>query len=73
MKNIQLWLKNSLEKGKKLNEEWENNNENINSKINKCINIENSVKEIKELDENIKKYNSGKPEIKFITKKDDFQ
>ena len=26
-------VKNLLEKGKKLNEEWENNNENINSKI----------------------------------------
>ena len=66
-------VKNLLEKGKKLNEEWENNNENINSKINKCINIENSVKEIKDLDENIKKYNSQKIEIKFITQKDDFQ
>ena len=60
-------VKNSLEQGKKINEGWNNNNEKLNSKINECIKIENSVKIIKELEENIKKYNSQKIEIKFIT------
>ena len=53
-------INNSLEQGKKLNEGWDDNNEKLNSKINDCIKIENSVKIIKELDENIKKYNSKK-------------
>ena len=60
-------LKNSLDRGKKLNDEWDNNNEKLNSKINECIKIENSIKTIKELDESIKKYNSQKIEFKFTT------
>lgn len=63
-------VKNSLEQGKKLNEGWNNNNEKLNSTINECIKIENSIKIIKDLDENIKKYNSQKIEIKFITQKE---
>ena len=67
-------IKNSLEKGKKLNKEWDSNNEKLNSKINECIKIENTTKEIKELEENIKKYASKNIEIKFIThKQDDFK
>ena len=65
-------IKNLLERGKKLNEEWDNSKENLNSKINDCIKIENSIKEIKELDENIKKYNSQNIEIKF-QKEEDFK
>jgi hypothetical protein len=60
-------IKNLLEKGKKLNEEWDNNKEKLNSKINECVKIENSIKEIQELEENIKIYNSQKIEIKFLT------
>ena len=60
-------IKNLLDKGKKLNEEWNNNNEKLNSKINECIKIENYIKTIKELDESIKKYNSQKIEFKFTT------
>ena len=64
-------IKNSLIKGKQLSEEWDNNDNNLNSKINDCIQIENSIKLIKDLDDNIKKYNSQNSEIKFITNKDD--
>ena len=53
-------IKNSLIKGIKLNSEWDNSKEKINSKINDCIKIENSVKAINELNENIKNYSSQK-------------
>ena len=42
----------SLEKGKKINEEW--NDDNLNSLINDCINIENNIKEINIINESIK-------------------
>ena len=46
-------IKNSLEKGKKIDKEW-NNNE-INYNINVCISIEDNINEVKILNENIKK------------------
>ena len=64
-------IKNSLIKGKKLNEEWDNNDDKFNSKINDCIKIENSIQTINELNENINKYRSENSEIKFVTKKED--
>ena len=39
-------IKLSLEKGKLINKEWDNNN--LNSYINDCINIENNIKIINE-------------------------
>ena len=53
-----------LEKGKILNNEWENNNKLI-SNINDCINIENNIKNIIEINGNIDKCNSQKINIKF--------
>ena len=57
-------LKISLEKGKKIEKEWNDNN--LNSIVNDCINIENNIKEIKTInniiDEN--KLNK-KPKIYF--------
>ena len=53
-----------LEKGKILNNEWENNNKLI-SNINDCINIENNIKNIIEINRNIDKCNSQKINIKF--------
>ena len=57
-------IKSFLEKGKLLNNEWENNNKLI-SNINDCINIENNIKSISEINEIIDKCNSKKVNIKF--------
>ena len=40
-------IKNSLEKGKLIEKEWNDNN--LNSLINDCINIENNIKKINEI------------------------
>ena len=57
-------LKAFLEKGTLLNNEWENDKKLIN-KINDCINIEYSIKNIIEINENIGKCNLKKFKIKF--------
>ena len=49
----------SIEKGKNLSKEWDNEN-NLISIINNCINVENNIKEINEINENIKKCNDSK-------------
>ena len=54
-----------MEKGKLLNNEWNDNNKLIET-INNCIIIENNIKRIIEINENIKKCNSKKLIIKFI-------
>jgi len=51
-------VKISLEKGKIINNEWDNDNK-LNSLINDCINIENNIKEINIINENIKKCNNS--------------
>ena len=56
----------SLIKGKKLNEEWNNNIEKLNSKINDCIELENSIQTISELNENIIKFYSPMKEINLV-------
>jgi len=58
-------IKINLNKGKIIDNEW-NDNSKLNSIINGCINIENNIKEIKEINENIKKDNSLDIEAKFI-------
>ena len=57
-------IKSSLEKGKLIDKEWDNNN--LNSYINDSINIENNIKNI---NEKIQKFNlSKKIKLKFIQK-----
>ena len=46
-----------LEKGKLLDKNWANK-EKLMSNINECINIENNIKNIKDINQNIEKYNS---------------
>ena len=58
-------IKALLEKGKLLNNEWNEENELI-EKINKCINIENNIKIISEINDDINKYNSKKINIQFL-------
>ena len=58
-------IKISLEKGKIIDNEWNKNNK-INSLINDCINIENNIKIIKDINESLKKCKSIKSKIKFF-------
>ena len=58
-------IKALLEKGKNLDNEW-NNDDKLVEKINDCINIENNIKNIKEIYDNIEKCNSKKIDIEFI-------
>ena len=62
-------IKLSLEKGKLINEEWDRNK--LTSYINDCINLENNIKIINKINENIiqcKK--NGNIKIKFYSKED---
>ncbi len=59
-------IKISLEKGKKINNEWNENN--LPSLINDCINIENNIKNINLINESIKKFNNFDSLIKFQNK-----
>ena len=47
-------IKELIEKGKLIEKEWNNNS--LNSIINDCISIENNIKSIKNLSDNLNKY-----------------
>ena len=49
-------INNSLEKEKLINNQWNNKNK-LNYLIYYCINIENNIKDINIINENLKKYN----------------
>ena len=51
-------IKKSIEKGKIIDKEWNENN--LSSLINDCINIENNIKEIYLINDNIKKCDINK-------------
>ena len=57
-------IKTILEKGKTLGNEWDNNK--LIDKINDCINIENNIKNIIIINENIEKYSTKQFNIKFF-------
>ena len=57
-------IKKSIEKGKIIDKEWNENN--LSSLINDCINIENNIKEINTINNNIKKSNLNKVKKLFI-------
>ena len=63
-------IKISLEKGKLVDKEW--NDDNLNSLINDCVNIENNIQDINKINENIKKCNLNK-KIKIIYNIEDEQ
>ena len=68
--NLPNKIKVSLEKGKNIETEWNDENK-LNSLINDCINIENNIKEINIIDNNIKKINNNqKCNINFFPKDD---
>ena len=60
-------IKQSLEKGKSLN----NENNDLNKFINNCIIIENNIKKIKIIKENIEKCNTKGIKIHFFPEKED--
>ena len=61
-------IKISLEKGKLIANDWNNNQ--LNFLIYNCLNIEKNIKNINEINENIKKFNSLKSEISFSPEED---
>ena len=63
MKKKRNKIKESIEKGKKIDKEWNENN--LSSLINDCINIENNIKEIYIINDNIKKCDLNK-DIKIV-------
>ena len=58
-------IKTLLEKGKLLNNEW-NDDYQLIKKINDCLDIENNIKNIFEINENIEKCKTKKLNIKFL-------
>ena len=67
--NIPKQIKILLESGKIIDKEWNDNN--LSSYINDCINIEDNVKKIKLIEENIIKCNFNKNvSIDFILKEE---
>ena len=54
----------SLEKGKIINNEWDNDNK-LNYIIFNCVKIENNIKEVNEINDYIKKYRTSNRKIKF--------
>ena len=64
-------IKLSLEKGKLIDKEWDN--DNLCTYINDCINIENGIKNINIINENINKFKANnKQKIEFIPKEEEF-
>ena len=62
-------IKISLKKGKLIDKDW-NNNE-LNSFINDCINIENNIEQVKIINKNIEKFNNNKnSNIEFYPKEE---
>ena len=59
-------VKESLEKGKNLDKEWVNDNSDLKSVINNCLNIENNIKSINYINENMIKFNWVNLNIKFL-------
>ena len=57
-------IKITLEKGKDLDKEWDNDN-TLNIIINHCINIENNILDINKINGHIKKFNFNETNIKF--------
>jgi len=59
-------VKASLEKGKLIDEQWKNKNNKINILINDCLNIENNIKEIKDINDKKEKLNELKVDFEFL-------
>ena len=60
-------IKISLEKGKLINNNW--NNDNLNSLINDCLNIEHNIDEINIIKQSMKKYNTTQNKFFYVHSK----
>ena len=58
-------MKGFLEKGKELAKKWDDKEIKLITKINDCLNIENNIKNIIEINKNIENFKSKKINIKF--------
>ena len=63
-------IKEYLEKGKNIENEWKDNNKKINIFINDCINIENSIKIIKFTQQYIENFRDRNINVEFLTRGD---
>ena len=64
-------IKISLENGKILNDNWENNEKKLNCKINDCINIENDIKNIIDMKTSVEKNRLKEIDISFLDENDE--
>lgn len=66
-------VKLSIEKGKKIYNEWDDDNFNkLNFFINQCINIEKNIEDINIINENIKKYKFSDEIIRIIYEENNY-
>ena len=65
--NLPNQIINNLEIGKKLNQEWDNDNNKLIKNINDCLNIENNIKNIIDINECIEKSNINEIDIRFLS------
>ena len=64
-------IKKSLDKGKSIENNW-NNNDKLNSLINDCLNIENNINKINNINEGLEKFNLNQGKILFIRNENEF-
>ena len=64
-------IKTSLEKGKNIDFNLNKDNNKINSLINDCLNIENTIVYVKKLNDTMKKYKSINVNVNFIPEEKD--
>ena len=64
-------MKIYLEKGKLLEKEWDDDNSKLISRINDCINIDNNIKNIIEINQNITNCKSQEINIKFMPEEEE--
>ena len=64
-------IKNSLEKGKMIEKEWDKNK--LSSLINECINIENNIKDINLLNDGLKKFKDNENKLEIEIKEEDIK
>ena len=62
---------NNLEIGKKLNKEWDDDKSKLIKNINDCINIENNIKNIIDINESIEKSNLKEINIQFFPEEEE--
>ena len=64
-------IKILLEKGKNIDKEWIDDENNLNFLINDCLNIENNIKYINIINEKMFKCNSSNVNIAFVPEKEE--